>query len=104
MRHSPRWGRVLAAAAALCALLHAAVAGLRAHYLSWHPCDWLLQDTVSRVLESRRINPDSASVVLRATTVESPEVQAVLETHDTPASCLITWASLRLTPQTRVGQ
>lgn len=98
MRHSSGWGRVLAAGAVLGVLLRTLVAGLRAHYLSWHPCDWLLQDAVSRTLEIRGIDPDTASIVIRATTVELPEVQATIERHNTPLSCLLSWAGTNILP------
>lgn len=89
---------MLLGGAGLGALLLGAGAVLHSHYQSWHPCDWLLQDTVGRILERRGIDPETASVVLRATTVESPEVQATLERHRTPSSCLLAWAGRGVLP------
>lgn len=65
---------------------------LHASYHSWHPCDWLLQDRVSKVLRQRGIDPDTASIPLKATIAGSAEVQAALQLRRTPAQCLSTWA------------
>lgn len=87
------WRRGLIAGAALTALPLGAGAILHAHYHSWHPCDWLLQDTVGAILRRSGVDPDTASVVLRATTVESPEARAALERHQTPSACLAAWGA-----------
>lgn len=85
-------------ALALLVLLPLAWAGLHAHYDSWHPCDWLLRETVDHVLRQGGIDPDTASVPLKASTVETPYVQAVLHLRNTPAQCLGTWLSGRVFP------
>lgn len=85
-------------AVATLALLSLAWVGLHAHYRSWHPCDWLLQDTVAQVLRQRGIDPDTASIPLRASTVQAPYVQAVLQLRNTPGSCLSTWITGRILP------
>lgn len=51
-------------------LLLTAWIGARSVYHSWHPCDWLLQDTVDRVIARQDIDPDSASIRLKAVTSE----------------------------------
>lgn len=85
-----RWLRVLLLLGV--ALLPLAAWGLlHARYHSWHPCDWLLQDRVSRVLRQRGIDPDTASIPLKATVAGSAEVQAALQLRRTPAECLSTW-------------
>lgn len=71
---------------------------MHAQYNSWHPCDWLLQDTVERVLRRSGIDPDTASIPLRASTIETPYVQAVLQLRNTPAQCLGTWIAGRVFP------
>ena len=88
---------VVAAVAAL-ALLALAWVGLHAHYRSWHPCDWLLQDTVAHVLWQQGIDPDTASIPLQARTVQAPYVQAVLQLRNTAGSCLSTWITGRILP------
>jgi uncharacterized membrane protein len=60
-------------------------------YHSWHPCDWLLQETVQAVLQRRGIDSDTASIPLQARVVELTEVQAVLRLRNTPAQCASTW-------------
>lgn len=79
-------------------LLGAAWIGAHAVYHSWHPCDWLLQDTVDRVLERRGVNPDTASIPLKAEVSEAIEVQTVLRLRSTPFQCASTWAAGRIFP------
>ncbi|MBW3655293.1 MAG: hypothetical protein KY444_04250, partial [Gemmatimonadetes bacterium] len=64
-------------------------------YQSVHPCDWLLVDSVERVLRRAGIDPDSASVPVLATTVGSESVAALMAGRKTPASCLLAWAGRR---------
>ncbi|HEV2148932.1 MAG TPA: hypothetical protein VGR37_16120 [Longimicrobiaceae bacterium] len=67
-------------------------------YDSWQPCDWLLVDRVSLILRREGIDPDTASVPLKATVAASAEVRAVLQLRHTPAACLGTWAAGRVLP------
>ena len=83
---------------ALGLLIGAAWIGSHAVYHSWHPCDWLLQDTVERVLERRGVDPDTASIPLKAGVSEAPEVQIVLRLRRTPLECVSTWAAGRIFP------
>ncbi|MBW3569615.1 MAG: hypothetical protein KY467_00790 [Gemmatimonadetes bacterium] len=64
-------------------------------YQSVHPCDWLLVDSVERVLRRAGIDPDSAGVPVLATTAESEQVAQLMAGRDTPASCLLGWAGRR---------
>lgn len=82
----------------LALLLAAGWVASHAAYHSWHPCDWLLQDSVDRLLERRGIDPDTASIPLKATASESTEVQLVLRLRSTPARCLATWAAGQISP------
>lgn len=66
---------------------------LHGAYHSWHPCDWLLVDRVDLILRWEGIDPDTASVPLKAVVVESSEVRAVLQLRHTPMQCLGTSAS-----------
>jgi hypothetical protein len=86
------------ALALLLAVSGAGWVAARARYHSGHPCDWLLQDRVARVLRRQGVDPDTASVVLRARTAEHPEVRAALRLRPTPAGCLAAWASARIFP------
>jgi hypothetical protein len=89
---------LIAATTATLAFTALAWVALHAHYESWHPCDWLLQDTVAHVLWRSGIDPDTASIPLKASTVEAPYVQAVLRLRSTPAQCFGTWLSGRIFP------
>lgn len=71
---------------------------LHESYDSWHPCDWLLVDRVALILRRQGIDPDTASIPLKATVVGSAEVRAVFQLRNTPGQCLITWAAGRVTP------
>lgn len=71
---------------------------LHGTYQSWHPCDWLLVDRVDLILRREGIDPDTASIPLKATVVESGEVRAVLQLRHTPMQCLLTWATSRVLP------
>ena len=73
--------RMMLSVCALGILIAAAWIGFHAVYYSWHACDWLLQDTVDRVLERRGADPDTASIPLKAQVSEAPEVQIVLRLH-----------------------
>ncbi|MBW3627949.1 MAG: hypothetical protein KY464_01510 [Gemmatimonadetes bacterium] len=77
-------------------LLVGSWAALYAGYHSRHPCDWLLQETVHRVLQQRGIDPDTASIPLKASVVGSAEVQTVLRLRSTAVQCLSTWAGARI--------
>lgn len=90
--------RLLLLTGALALLLPAGWIGMRAHYDSWHPCDWLLQERVDRALERRGIDPDSASIPLKATTAGSAEVQSVLRLRPEPLQCLATRMGDRIDP------
>lgn len=71
---------------------------LRQRYDSWHPCDWLLVDRVALILRRAGIDPDTASVPLKATVAASPEARAVLQLRNTPVECLSTWVAGRVLP------
>lgn len=90
--------RILLIVGGTVVLLGGAWIAFHAVYHSWHPCDWLLQDRVESVLRGNGIDPDTASIPLRATVVESAEVQAVLRLRTTPAECMGTWALGRVFP------
>lgn len=90
--------RMVLIVGALGLLIGAAWIGSHAAYHSWHPCDWLLQDTVDRVLERRGIDPDMASIPLKAEVSEASEVQIVLRLRSTPLQCVSTWAAGRIFP------
>jgi hypothetical protein len=81
---------------AVLALLALGTGLLRHHYASWHPCDWLLQDAVARTLQRQGIDPEAASVPLKASTVGSEEVQARMRGRITPLRCLGSWAVRRV--------
>jgi hypothetical protein len=59
---------------------------------SWHPCDWLLVERVDLILRREGVDPDTASIPLKAVVAESAEVQAILQRRNTPTQCLVTWA------------
>lgn len=80
----------------LAVFLPAAWLLLHRAYGSWHPCDWLLVDRVSRILRQRGVDPDTASIPLQATVAGSAEVRAVLLLRNTPGQCLVTWAAGRI--------
>jgi hypothetical protein len=88
--------RVLLSLVLLLSLLTAAVLALRSGYRSWHPCDWLLQDEVARTLERRGMDPDTASVPLKAVTVGSDEVRVRMRGQHTPLRCAFSWALRRV--------
>lgn len=67
-------------------------------YHSWHPCDWLLDDRVALILRRHGVDPDTASIRLKATVAESAEARAVLRLRSTPGQCLTTWAAGRILP------
>lgn len=90
-----RW---IAAIVALVALAVPALgfAAAARRYQSVHPCDWLLVDSVERVLRRAGTDPDTAGVRVLATTAGSEPVAALMAGRSTPASCLLGWAGRRI--------
>lgn len=96
--HTPSRRRTWTACLAALLVLALPVLGFAAaarRYQSVHPCDWLLVDSVGRVLRRAGIDPDTAGIRVLATTAESEPVALLMAGRSTPASCLLGWGGRR---------